>query len=195
MIFQTMFASRTRTELDDEIKRHRLAIESAKSERRNVAVLEEGENSEHVLPILLSLCKEEKYRSAQDLHDQIDKLETELERVQSIQERIPIVKQIAELEQLLAQNHGTVAGDEIAHTNRVSGPLLRESKKRSASAMGQAETVAIGREVHGAFNDEAVAAKIAKLEDRVVELIDTVQEQNRMIHELKNKIDDGRYMG
>ena len=92
-----------RHELDSEINRLQLAIENAKHERRDVAVLKEGEKAELVLPIMQSLCHDEKYRSVQDVHDQIDKLETELEKTQCIAERTPIVQQIVELEQLVTR--------------------------------------------------------------------------------------------
>ena len=78
-------------------------IGRAKYERRNIAALEEGVKAELLLPIMQSLRLEEKFRSAQDLRDQIARLETELQRIQGIQERIPIVKQIVEVEHALAR--------------------------------------------------------------------------------------------
>ena len=185
---QSVYSSRI--ELDSEMKRLHEAIQSAKLERRNVAVMEEGKKAELLLPVMQSLCKDEKYRSVQDLHDQIDKLSTQLEQFQDMDERIPVVKQILELEQLVVKEYGNATGHHVAPTNRPLDPMFRdENRKRPASMTAQKATgIGTGTGSHDAMNYEAEVSKIAKLEERVVKLNNTVEEQKVLIMKLKETI-------
>ena len=169
------------------------AIQSAKNERRNVAVMEEGKKAELVLPIMQSLCKDEKYRSVQDLHDQIDELSTQLEQFQDMDDRIPIVKQILELEQLVVKEHGNAPEHHIAHTNRAFSPVSRDENNKHAASMTGQEATAFGTESQDAKNDESVAMKedrIEKLEDLIIKLNGKVESLQGTIMKLEEKIDN-----
>ena len=97
-----------RAELDEEIKKLEAAIQRAKSEYVDVEVLNAGANAEKLLPILQSLCDEPKFRSVQDLQQEIEKLNATVTNMNEIQDRILIAQRINKLKSLVALNNDKV---------------------------------------------------------------------------------------
>ena len=102
-LLQNMYSCRA--ELDEEINKLEGAIQRAKSEYVDVEVLNAGANAAKLLPILQSLCYEPKFRTVQDLQQEIEKLNvTVTNMMDEFQERIPLVRRINNLKSLVALN-------------------------------------------------------------------------------------------
>ena len=82
-----------RAELDEEMEKIEHAIQRAKSEYVDVEVLNEGVNAKKLLPFLQCLCDEPKFRTVQDLQQEIEKLNVTVNNMDEFQDRLPILNE------------------------------------------------------------------------------------------------------
>ena len=94
-----------REELDAELKNLQIVIDRAQIERTDITVLQEGAKAQEVHSILESLCTDEKYISVQPLQDEINMITSQLDRMNVIKDKIPLVEKLKELESQLQVTH------------------------------------------------------------------------------------------
>ena len=94
-----------RAELDTKIQKLIRAIERGHKERRNVSALEEAIEAKSLLPLMEWLRDhDEKFRSVQELEENINQLEGELQEIDVLEGYLPIARKIEALEKLVAKN-------------------------------------------------------------------------------------------
>ena len=92
LAIQRMFSSRH--ELDAEIEKLQHDVLFAQEENRDISALEKGIEAERRLPRLKSLRRDQKFRTMQDLKEEIKFLSMDLEETSSLEDRLSIVKKI-----------------------------------------------------------------------------------------------------
>ena len=94
-----MFSSRQ--ELDTEIEKLQHDVLFAQEENRDISALEKGIEAERRLPRLKLLRRDQKFRTMQDMKEEIKFLSMDLEQISSLEDRLSVVKKInALVEQL-----------------------------------------------------------------------------------------------
>ena len=94
-----------RAELDTKIQTLIRAIERGHNERRNVHALEEAIEAKSLLPLMEWLRDhDEKFRSVQELEENIDQLDGELHEIDILEGCLPIARKIEALEEFVAKN-------------------------------------------------------------------------------------------
>ena len=105
----------SRTELDAEMEKLHNAIERAKAvvdySEDDELVLLEGAKAQSLLPLLESLCDDEKFWSISQIQEEIDQLTARIQNTEVIQDRIPMGRKLQHLKSLL-ELHG------VTHDNR-----------------------------------------------------------------------------
>ena len=92
LAIQGMFSSRQ--ELDAEIEKLQHDVLFAQEENRDISALEKGTEAERRLPRLKLLRRHQKFRTMQDLKEEIKFLSMDLEETSSLEDRLSIVKKI-----------------------------------------------------------------------------------------------------
>ena len=97
-----------RAELETEIEQLNNAIERARAvvdySDDDVTVLQEGAKAQSLLPFLELLCDDEKFRSVEQIQEEIDKLTSTIQNMEDIQDRIPMGRKVQHLKSLLELN-------------------------------------------------------------------------------------------
>ena len=166
-----------RAELDKKIQKLHCVIERVHKERRNATAVEEAIEAKSLLPLMEWLLDhDEKFRSVQELEENIGQLERELQEIDVLEGYLPIAKKIEALEKLVAQNK--MAEDERNHDDGHNA----EDESESGWVTGNETLPASGRSTVE-LSDDCDGA-----EDRFIKLEDMIVEQRSMIVELKSMV-------
>ena len=131
-----------RMELDAEMEKLNNEIQLANAavgySDDDEALWKEGVKAESLLPLLLSLCDDEKFRSVQQIQKEIDQLTVEIRNTMVIQDKIPIGRKIQKLKSLLELNGVTrysvgLSNEDIC-SSMASKVTTRAMSKANASA-------------------------------------------------------------
>ena len=109
-----------------------IVIDRAQIERTDVKILQEGAKAQELHSVLRSLCATEKYRSVQEIQNEINNLTIRLDSMNVIKDKIPIVQKLKNLEAQLElkgvnQNDGKVASSSIGSTGHADSCVLENA--------------------------------------------------------------------
>ena len=120
--FQKLYSCRE--EIDTEMKNLQNVIDRAQIERTDITVLQEGAKAQELYSILQSLCTDEKYRSIEHIQDEINSITSQLDRMNVIRDKIPLVEKLKKLEsqlelRQLTQNDRKLPGHPVRSTRHM----------------------------------------------------------------------------
>ena len=172
-----------RAELDTNIEKLVSAIECAHKERRNVNVLEEAIEAESLLPLMEGLRDhDEKFRSVQELEENINQLDGELQEIEVLAGCLPIARKIEALEKLAAKNKKLEDERKPASQNS-------DAESESEWVTGNESLPVSGRGTVELSDDcDGTEDRILKLEDMIVELKSMMFKISQRVDQLDNLV-------
>ena len=173
-----------RAELDKNIEKLSRTIECACRERRNVNALEEAIEAESSLPLMEWLRDhDEKFRSVQELEENIDQLDGELQEIEVLAGCLPIARKIEALEKLVAQN-------KMPENERNHDDGHNTNDESESSWVSGNETLGVSGRGTVELSDDCDGSedRILKLEDMIVELKSLMIKTSRRVDRLDNLV-------
>ena len=126
-----------REELETEIKNTQNTIYQASLECEDVNVLQKAAKAEMILPFMKSLRNHGKFRTVQDLQEEIYDLKGQVLEQPSFRERIPLAKRIGVRQELKAKNFALrETADETDHATPSDATFYHELVKTSDANVG-----------------------------------------------------------
>ena len=178
LAIQDLFSSRQ--ELDAEIEKLQQAVLFAQEENWDIGVVEKGIEAERRLPELKLLRRDQKFRTMQDVKEEIKFLSMDLEQISSLEDRFSIVKKInALLEQLgpdemCAVDESNVRGRlQDVLTNDKKSPLTNLENDGTDSKISKGNRVSVVQ-VHD-DKKPSITMRLQRLEG-IVQRLDLLEE-------------------
>ena len=145
LAIQRMFSSRH--ELDAEIEKLQQDVLFAQEQNWDISALEKGIEAERRLPELKLLRSDPKFRTMQDMIEEIKFLSMDLEEMSSLEDRLSIVKKIkALLEQLGPDKMRAI--DEPNVRGRLQDVLINDKKSPSTNLENDGTDSKVSKESH-----------------------------------------------
>ena len=126
-----------REELETAIKNTQNTIHEASLECEDVTVLQQAAKAEMILPFMKSLRNHGKFRTVQDLQEEIYDLKGQVLEQPSFRERIPLAKRIGVRQELKAKNFALrETADETDHAASSDASFYHQLVKTSDANVG-----------------------------------------------------------
>ena len=145
LAIQGMFSSRQ--ELDAEIEKLQQDVLFAQEENWDISALEKGIEAERRLPELKLLRSDPKFRTMQDMIEEIKFLSMDLEEMSSLEDRLSIVKKIKALLEQLGPDK-VCAIDESNLRGRLRDVLTNDKKRPSTNLENEGTDSKVSKENH-----------------------------------------------